>query len=478
VRRDTRSHSSSGRQDCSTGRRRRRKGCPPVRRGARRYTRTGRQRLGLRGGFRRRRKRGTSCTRRRCTRRRTRTLRARRTANSTLPCVRPHTSFTTRWPTTSTPRCARQHTRVVQPQVCALILVQAPPRCDECVRASKILSQTSMRLADFGWSPYHAPRNPSPHMSPYALSYVLPAGTPSNRGAIHPSQVGLTAVRTPVHAPPARDPRSNAMQPLRGLGAVEPDVRHERAAAQPPRYQGTLYENQRGGSPKNQTSQNAPPPPPLIHMTPPCGPRAGCEGQNNSRFSTMMVPAPAHAMQAGSYTPQKGVAKQPVSEWGMAAKLANTPALQVVAPVHGQKSQISIRPAGPAREVTRCDLCAAQMTGSACVKTSCGHQYHQRCLESYVKQLMDRNVHKLRCPACMVPLNVILSSENPVPLLLNHDQVASKLDLGHHSHELSGLLSPNSMQYSAPQANRSILPMDYKTVSPKPVSAFHFQAPY
>jgi len=293
----------------------------------------------------------------------------------------------------------------------------------------------------------------------------MPEGTPSNRGAIHPSQVGLTArFMSPVNAPPVGDPRSNAMQPLD-------------RAAQPPRYQGTLYENQRGGSPKNQASQNAPPPPPLIHMNPPCAPRAGCEGQNHSRFSSMIVPAPAHAMQAGSYTPQKGVAKQPVSEWGAAAKLANMPAQQVFAPVNnGQKSQISIRPAGQAREVTRCDLCAAQMTGSACVKTSCGHQYHQRCLESYVKQLMDRNVHKLRCPACMVPLNVILSSENPVPLFHKHHQTVSKWDLGHQ--EIPRLLSPNSVQYSAPQANLSILPMDYKTVSPKQVSAFYFQSPY
>ena len=204
-----------------------------MRRGARRSTRTGRRRLRLRGGCRRRRKRGTRCKHRRCTRLRTR--RARRMASSTLQCVRPHTSFTTRWPTTSMPRCAHRHTRGVQQQVCTLFLVQAPPRCDECVRASKILSQTSVRVADFGWSPYHAPRNPSPHMSPYALSYVLPEGTPSNRGAIHPSRVGLNArYMSPVHAPPAGDPRSNAMQPPRGFGAAEPDARHERVAALPP----------------------------------------------------------------------------------------------------------------------------------------------------------------------------------------------------------------------------------------------------
>jgi len=352
--------------------------------------------------------------------------------------------------------------------------------------------------------------------SPYALSYVVPEGTPSNRGAAHPSRRCLASrFMSPFRAPPAGDPRPGALQPpLRAAGAVERDFRsvprgNAERVERTTRYQVALYDDQRNGeSPKNQTSNNAPPPPPLIHMTPPRPPRAGCEGQNNKnnnnnnnrcfpvscasnaslahvsidysgwerksldeqhakfsqtrctyadsfagqhRLSSMIVSAPTHAKQAVSYAPQTDAAQQHIS---MAAKISNTSALQAVGTANqGQMSRISMnRPAAPTSQ-GRCDLCAAQMSGGACVKTSCGHLYHQKCLESYVKQLMDRNVHNLRCPACMVPLNVVLSSDNPMPPFHKYEGTASRADLGQLSHA-------------------SILPMDYKTVSPKPVRTF------
>jgi hypothetical protein len=91
----------------------------------------------------------------------------------------------------------------------------------------------------------------------------------------------------------------------------------------------------------------------------------------------------------------------------------------------------------------RCDLCVAQLDSSS-VTTSCGHSYHQKCLESYAKQLIQRNIDKIRCPACMVPLNVNLSGteKGAIP----------------------------SLYQEKPAAARSFLmPLNYKTSSPTPI---------
>ena len=63
----------------------------------------------------------------------------------------------------------------------------------------------------------------------------------------------------------------------------------------------------------------------------------------------------------------------------------------------------------------RCDLCAARLAGGSSVITSCGHSFHQKCLQEYVKQLISRNVNNLRCPVCMLPLNAMLNSPEGKP---------------------------------------------------------------
>lgn len=186
----------------------------------------------------------------------------------------------------------------------------------------------------------------------------------------------------------------------------------------------------------------------------------------------MIVSAPTHGKQAASYAPQADVTKQQIP---IAAKISNTSAQQAVGTANNGQMPVSMnRPAARTPE-GRCDLCAAQMSGGACVKTSCGHLYHQKCLGSYVQQLMDRNVQNLRCPACMVPLNVILSSQNPMPPFHKYENLASPGDPGQRSKQRSEFPASNSVKHSAPQA--SILPMDYKTVSPKQVRTFCIRSP-
>jgi hypothetical protein len=62
------------------------------------------------------------------------------------------------------------------------------------------------------------------------------------------------------------------------------------------------------------------------------------------------------------------------------------------------------------QQLHRCDLCAAKIEDGSCATTNCCHMYHPKCLESYVLQLTQRRVTNLRCPACMLPLSVILPS--------------------------------------------------------------------
>ena len=113
----------------------------------------------------------------------------------------------------------------------------------------------------------------------------------------------------------------------------------------------------------------------------------------------------------------------------------------------------------------RCDLCVAQLD-STCVTTSCGHSYHQKCLESYVKQLIHRKVDNIRCPACMVPLNVNLSSPEKSAIPAFYQQKAASAQ---------ALLLRNGISPLSPQApdtsEHARMPLEYRTSSPTPIPA-------
>jgi hypothetical protein len=132
-------------------------------------------------------------------------------------------------------------------------------------------------------------------------------------------------------------------------------------------------------------------------------------------------------------------------------------------PVDQQASQNSSSKSTEHGTQNRCDLCAARLLDSSCVTTSCAHVYHQTCLESYVKQLIHRGVTNLRCPACMVPLNVVLSSQDKCfELIRNHQNLSCNQAQEKALKQIIALPSTASMNATSP--------MNYKTVSPKQVS--------
>ena len=94
------------------------------------------------------------------------------------------------------------------------------------------------------------------------------------------------------------------------------------------------------------------------------------------------------------------------------SNVPNTETLSTLPPraADGISAQQMMSPFVFARQLHRCDLCAAKIEDGSCATTNCCHMYHPKCLESYVLQLTQRRVTNLRCPACMVPLSVILPS--------------------------------------------------------------------
>jgi hypothetical protein len=140
---------------------------------------------------------------------------------------------------------------------------------------------------------------------------------------------------------------------------------------------------------------------------------------------------------------------------------SNTAQWQVTRPKH----QNAPAQAMQLQHKGRCDLCVAQLD-STCVTTSCGHLYHQKCLESYVKQLMQRKVDNIRCPACMLPLNVNLSSaeKSTIPAFYKQKGESGQTFL------LRNGISPISPQ--APNTSEvARMPLEYRTSSPTPIPA-------
>ena len=155
----------------------------------------------------------------------------------------------------------------------------------------------------------------------------------------------------------------------------------------------------------------------------------------NSFTSNMMAPRTLATVPAG-----RAAREEPAH-----SKVKNGDECRMVVSRQQVSSQMLLKSQNHMHNVSRCDLCAARLPGGSCVTTSCGHTFHQTCLESYVKQLLQRSITNLRCPACMVPLNVLLpSSEDANGLVYNDGQ----------------------LQQTTASTATAILPINYRTSSP------------
>ena len=236
----------------------------------------------------------------------------------------------------------------------------------------------------------------------------------------------------PRRAAPQR-PRSNPMGPLLSQPAfIEqqpfrnpaqgggPNVRQDPRVAFDRNSQMQMQYDEL--SPKGNRSSKAPAPPPLLFANmsdishnssqPPMAARdfsyqtlvapVGMYCSNLQEGDDVLfdeVPGQPHCASFPPMIPPESPAMVPTQSKSMR--------LPADSQVTQQQQDAVLAAANTAQQLSkRCDLCASLLAGSSVISTACGHTYHEACLEDYTKQLIKRGVDNLRCPQCMVPMDV------------------------------------------------------------------------